>query len=124
MLSEILVLLGSIGRRQSLVDAVGLNCEIRKAREDKTPRSPLIVRAWRAQVHGVDYAWRVFCNLCTPTLFSNGSISIWRVAERFFAEFFDFLFDNTFWCYLVFASLFPTLKLYFISLMMDKYGLG
>ena len=123
MLSEILVLLGSIGRRQSLVDVVGLNCEIRKAREDKTPRSPLIVRAWRAQVHGVDYAWRVFCNLCTPTLFSNGSISIWRVAERFFAEFFSFLFDNTSWCYLVFASFFPTLLAFILLLMMDEYGL-
>ena len=95
-----------------MVDAVGLNCEIRKAREDKTPRSPLIVRAWR-----------VFCNLCTPTLFSNGSISIWRVAERFFAEFFSFLFDNTSWCYLVFASFFPTLLAFILLLMMDEYGL-
>ena len=51
MLSEILVLLGSIGRSHSLADAIGLNCGIRKVREDKTP---LVVGAWRAQVHGVD----------------------------------------------------------------------
>ena len=31
----------------------------------------------------------------------------WRAAERFFAEFFGFLFNNTSTCYLVFASLFP-----------------
>ena len=41
----------------------------------------------------------------------------------FFAEFFNFLFDNTSRCYLVFASFFPTLKLYFISLIIDEYGL-
>ena len=56
-----------------------------------------------AQVNGVDY-------LCTLTLFTSGSISTWRVAERFFAEFFSFLFDNTSQCYFVFASLFPTLQ--------------
>ena len=28
-------------------------------------------------------------------LFTSGSISTWRVAERFFVEFFGFLFDNT-----------------------------
>ena len=44
--------------------------------------------------------------------------------ERFSAEFFGLLFDNMSRCYLVFASLFPTLKLYFISLIMDEYGLG
>ena len=37
-----------------MVDAIGLNCGIRKVSEDKTPRSPLVVRAWRAQVHGVN----------------------------------------------------------------------
>ena len=46
---------------------------------------------------------------CTPTVFSSGLILNWRVAKRFFTEFFNFLFDNTSWCYLVFASLFPTL---------------
>ena len=78
-----------------MVDAIGLNCGIQKASEDMTPRSPLIARAWRAQVHGVDLAWRVFCYSYTPTLFTSRSISTWRVAERFFAKFFGFLFDNT-----------------------------
>ena len=36
-----------------LVDAIGLNCMIRKAREDKTSSSQLIAGIWRAQVHGV-----------------------------------------------------------------------
>ena len=38
----------------SLVDAIRMNYRIRKAREDKTPRSLLVVRAWRVQVYGVD----------------------------------------------------------------------
>ena len=92
-----------------MVDAIGLNCEIRKDSEDKTPRSPLVAGTWKVQVHRLDYTWRVFCYLCTPTLLTSGSISTWRVVERFFTEFFSFLFDNTFWCYFVFASLFPAL---------------
>ena len=47
------MLLGSIGMSHSVVDAIGLNCGIRKVREDKTPKSPLEARAWRAQVHRV-----------------------------------------------------------------------
>ena len=43
---------------------------------------------------------------------------------RFFAKFFGFLFDNMSRCYVVFASVFPTLKLYFALLKMDEYGLG
>ena len=54
MLSEILVLLGSSGRSHSLADAIGLNCGILKAREDKATKSPLVTSAERAQVHGVD----------------------------------------------------------------------
>ena len=38
----------------SLANAIGLNCWIRKAREDKAPRSQLVGGAWRAQVHGVE----------------------------------------------------------------------
>ena len=53
MLSEILVLLGSI-ESHLVVDAIGLNCGILKTREDKTPRSPLVAKAWRTQIHGVD----------------------------------------------------------------------
>ena len=54
MSSEILMLLGSIGRSHSLTDAIGLNCRIRKVREDKVPRRQLVAGAWRAQVHWVD----------------------------------------------------------------------
>ena len=98
-------------------------CRIRKTRDDMTPRSPLVAGAWRAQVHRVDQVWKVFCYSYTPTLFSNGSILTQRVVKRFFTEFFGFFFNNTSRCYLVFASLFPTLKLYFISLIIDEYGL-
>ena len=33
---------------------IGLNCVIRKDREDKASSSQLVTRAWRAQVHGID----------------------------------------------------------------------
>ena len=38
----------------SLADAIRLNCDIWKVREDKVPRSQLVAGAWKAQVHGVD----------------------------------------------------------------------
>ena len=38
----------------SLANTIGLNCGIRKAKEDKTLRSPLVAGARKAQVHGVD----------------------------------------------------------------------
>ena len=38
-------------------------------------------------------------------------------------EFFDFLFDNTSWCYLVFASFFPTLLAFILLLIFVEYGL-
>ena len=56
-------------------------------------------------------------------LFTIGSISTWRVTERFFTEFFGFLFDNTSWCYLVFASFFPTLLAFILLLIFVEYGL-
>ena len=65
------------------------------------------VGAWRAQVHWVDQAWRVFCCLCIPTSFFRGLLTSWRAAERFYANNFGFLFDNTSGVVLVFASLFP-----------------
>ena len=54
MLSEVLVLLGSIRRSHLVAGAIGLNYRIRKVREDKTSRSPLVAGVQRAQVHGID----------------------------------------------------------------------
>ena len=60
----------------------------------------------RAQVHQVDQAWRVFCYSCIPTSFSSGLLTVWKAVERFFVEYFGFLFDNTSPCYLcVYISL-------------------
>ena len=47
----------------------------------------------------------------------------WRAAEKFFAKFFGFLFDNTSPCYLVFASFFSTLLAFILLLIFDEYGL-
>ena len=54
MLSEVLVLLGSIERSHLVADAIGLDCGIQKASEDRISRSLLVVGAWTAQVHEVD----------------------------------------------------------------------
>ena len=78
-----------------LMDAIGLNCVIRKAREDKVSSSQLVAGDWRAQVHGIDYVWRVFCYSCTPTHSLVDRFTAWRATERFLIEFFGFLFDNT-----------------------------
>ena len=43
--------------------------------------------------------------------------------ERFFAEFFDFLFDNTSWCYFVFVSLFPYSCALHLLLIVHVYAL-
>ena len=51
MSSEVLVLLGSIGRSQSLADAIRRIAESERAREDKVLRSQLVAEAWRAEVH-------------------------------------------------------------------------
>ena len=99
-----------------LVDVIGLNCVIWKAREHKAWRSQLVTRAWRAQVHGVDQAWRVFCYLCTPTYSLVDRFTAWRAAKRFYIEFFSFLFDDTSACYLVFAFFFPTLLTFILLL--------
>ena len=53
------------------------------------------------------HTWRVFCCSCFPTTFFNGLFIAWRAVERFYAEGFGFLFDNTSCVVLVFASLFP-----------------
>ena len=37
-----------------MTDAIGWNCEIWKASEDKIPRSPLVAGGWKAQVHWID----------------------------------------------------------------------
>ena len=39
---------------ERLVGAIGLNCVIRRAREDKASSNQLVAEAWRAQVHGID----------------------------------------------------------------------
>jgi len=37
-----------------LVDAIGLNCVIQRAKEDKASLSKLVAGAWRVEVHGVN----------------------------------------------------------------------
>ena len=68
----------------------------------------------RLGLEGLSYA---------STLLSSGSITTWRAAKRFFAEFFGFLFNNTSWCYLVFASLFPYSLSFIVDCCLLAYGL-
>ena len=43
--------------------------------------------------------------------------------EKFFVEFFGFLFDNMSWCYLVFAPLFPYSLSFIVYCCLLAYGL-
>ena len=92
--------------RWGLTYAIERYCGIRINNKDKTTRSLLVAEAQRAQVYQVDQAWKVFLIFVYSNLFTSGSISTWRVAERFFVEFLGFFFNNTSSCYLMFASLF------------------
>ena len=56
-------------------------------------------------------------------LFTSGSISAGRAAERFFAEYFDFLLDNISRYYLVFTFFFLTLLVLHLSLIVLANGL-
>ena len=61
--------------------------------------------------------------LVYPNRLSSGSIIAWRAVERFYAEYFSFLFDNTSAYYLVFAFFFPTLLPFSLLLCYIDYGL-
>ena len=65
----------------------------------------------------------IFCYSYTPTHSLVEQFTVWRAAKRFFAEFFDFFFNNTSTCYLVFALFFPTLLTFIFLLIFDEYGL-
>ena len=81
--------------------------ESSKLKKKQVRRNLVGVGSWRAQVHWVDQAWRVFYYSCIPTTFFSGLFTAWRAAERFYAEGFGFLFDNTSCVVLVFTSFFP-----------------
>ena len=101
-----------------LLDAIGLNCVFRRAREDKASSSQLVVGAWKAQVHRVDQAWRIFCfYVLTHSLLNRFTTS--RATDKFFATFFD----NTSACYLVFTFFFLTLLAFILLFIFDEYGL-
>ena len=56
-----------------MVNAIGLNCGIWKASEDKTSRSPLVVGVWRVQVLGrIGFEGRLL--FMYSNLFTSGSI--------------------------------------------------
>ena len=56
-----------------------------------------------------------YCS-CIPTTFSSGLLIAWRAVERFYAEGFGFLFDNTLCVVLVFASFFPSIFAFYYLL--------
>ena len=77
-----------------------------KLKKTKIQHNLIRVGAWRAQVHWVDQAWRVFCCSCISTIFFSRLFTAWRAVEMFYAEGFSFLFNNTSCVVLVFAYLF------------------
>ena len=89
----------------------GTYCGIRKAREDTVRLNLIRVRS----LEGLDALCRLglegFLLFMYPNFilfsFSSGLLTAWRAEERFFVEYFGFLFDNISLRYLVFASFFP-----------------
>ena len=79
----VLVQVGSIGMSHCLANAIGRYCGIRTTSEDKTPRSPLITGAWRAQVHWEVWAKKVYLLSLYPNLFISGSIWLGRPQRDF-----------------------------------------
>ena len=67
----------------SLSDALDRYCRIRITSEDKTPRSSLVVGAWRAQVLWVNQAWRVFLISLYSNLFTSGSFRLGGLQRGF-----------------------------------------
>ena len=106
-----------------MADAIWQYCEIRKASKDKTLRSLFVAGAWRAQSTLGRLGLEGLLLFVYSNLFTGELISTWRVTKRFFAEFFGFLFDNTSWCYLVFASLFPYSLSFIVYCCLLAYGL-
>ena len=117
------MLLEALEEAICLVDAIELNCVIQRVKEDKALSSQLVAGAWKAQVHGGRLGLEGLLLFVYSNSFSSGSIYYLEVAERFFAKFFNFLFDNTSACYLVFAFFFLSLLTFILLLCFDEYGL-
>ena len=81
-----------------LVDVMVKQWNPRSQKRNRFSVTLLEQEAQRAQIHWVDQAWKVYCCSCIPTTLSSGLLTAWRAAERFYAESFGFLFDNTSLC--------------------------
>ena len=99
------------------------NCKIQKAREDTVQRNLVGARS----SEGLGALGRLGLEglllLVYPNWLSSGSITAWTAVERFYAEYFDFLFDNISTCYFVFVFFFPTFLTFIFLLCYIEYGL-
>ena len=64
------------------------------------------------------------CYSCILTLFSSGLLVAWRALERFFAEYFGFLFDNTSPCYVCVHLHLSSLSLYLLITLVFVINFG
>ena len=87
--------LRSIGRCQGWWKQYGAYCRIRKAREDTVWRNLVGARSLEGLGASGRLGRRVYCYSYIPTNFLVDHFTTWRAVERFFTEFFGFLFDNT-----------------------------
>ena len=78
-------------------------CEIRKTKENMVRLNLVGAKS----LEGLGALGRLGLEglLLFPTDFLVDHFTTWMAVERFFTEIFDFLFNNTCQCYLVFASL-------------------
>ena len=94
---------GSLGSSQERINFTLVDAMVKQRNPGNQKRNRFGViqleqEAWRVQVHWVNQAWRVDCCSCISITFSSGLLTAQRAAERFYAEGFDFLFDNKLLC--------------------------
>ena len=84
------VLRGVFGVWEALEDAKDGGCNMEliagsgKLEKTQLGLTLLEQEVWKAQVHWVDQAWRVYCYSCIPTLFSSGSFHRLEGSEEVF----------------------------------------
>ena len=110
------MLLGSIGRSHLFG-----GCNRAELRNPKSLRRQDFVKSISSRSLEGSSTWgrldlEGLCYSCTPTYSLVDQFIAWRTVERFFAELFSFLFDNTSVCYLVFAFFFSTLLAFILLL--------
>ena len=92
---------------------------------EKTRFSVILLKqeAWRAQMHRLDQAWKVYCYSCIPTNFLVDHLQLGGRRRGYSLNFLVSSSITRLGVIFVFASLFPTLFLLIAAMFVINYGL-